>query len=71
MYLNSSRMVELFLILTVAILGASCDNKDVGNPAVENSTPVAIYWNKGNVPYEISNQFGILIRTFFTLIIIN
>ena len=61
-------MMELvaFLILTVAILGASCDNKDVGNPTVKK-TPVATYWSKGNVPYEISQQFGIFIKDIFHL----
>lgn len=61
-------MMELFtsLILTVAILGASCDNKDVGNLAVKNVNPVALYWNKGKVPYEISQQFGTNTRTFFS-----
>lgn len=48
----------VFLIVTAAILSASCGSKDVGNLAVNNSNPVALYWNKGKVPYEISQQFG-------------
>jgi len=54
-----------FLILTVAILGASCGNKDVDKFAVKNSIPVALYWNKGKVPYEISQQFGTNMRKKF------
>ncbi len=52
-------MVKLiaFFILTVAILGASSGDK-TGNLLVHDSTPAALYWNKGKIPYEISKQFG-------------
>ena len=55
----------VFFIATVAILGASCGYKKVGDLVVNNSTPFARYWNKGKIPYEISQQFGTVKRGNF------
>lgn len=67
--INNIRMAELvaFIILTVAILGAICGNKDFDNLAVKNSIPVALYWKQGKVPYEISQAFGTNTTIFFNL----
>lgn len=31
---------------------------------VKHSTPAVLYWNKGTIPYEISQQFGTLVAIF-------